>query len=693
MKSELVFTHSAFLIAVCLLLGLGYAWLFYSPKDHLNRKQRLILGGIRAFFVALIAFLLLKPLLRNIAVESLRPRVVIGIDNSASLQSWAKQNWANEKEKVAATLEKLNLDNYDVEIRDLNGQRIAHLDSVRFDARQTDFNRFFKKIQNENEGLNLKKVLLLSDGVLNTGLSPLSAGYPFEVSTLGLGDSTHYKDLALKGLTANKLAYLGNRFPLQVEFTAHLCKNQQALVLVKSGGEVLDKKTVRIEKDDDFFTVAFELPADKPGKKRFTVEVSPLSGEKNVMNNRREIIIETIDGKQKVLLLAANPHPDVKAIRSILQKNQQFDVQVKVLGIDENAEIAKEPFDLLILHQLPNKNQAKNTLLSSLLAKQKPTLFVLGSQSAVSLFNGMQQVLSITGQNNQLDQVKATTNEAFLRFPKPIGLAEVLKSLSPIFVPFGNYHSLPNSDILLYQQVGNVPTDRPLLILNTNIERKTAVFAAEGLWKWRLEEYENTGGQTVLDEFLLKALELIAVKRSEDKLRVYPTQDVIDVDQHMVLQTEAYDDLFERIEPVDVKLQLSGNGQRKEFEYTATLNNSTFELARLDAGDYSFEAEAEILGKPQKAIGRFIVQDQNIEMENTEADFNFLRTLSQESGGHFYSTGHEEQWAKDLNANPAKSKLVSTEDLREIINLKWLLPLILLLAGLEWGIRKYLGLY
>jgi hypothetical protein len=44
--------------------------------------------------------------------------------------------------------------------------------------------------------------------------------------------------------------------------------------------------------------------------------------EFTAQNNSRDAYIEVIDGKEKILLLAAAPHPDIKAIKSALEKNE-----------------------------------------------------------------------------------------------------------------------------------------------------------------------------------------------------------------------------------------------------------------------------------------------------------------------------------------------------------------------------------
>jgi hypothetical protein len=68
-----------------------------------------------------------------------------------------------------------------------------------------------------------------------------------------------------------------------------------------------------------------------------------------------------------------------------------------------------------------------------------------------------------------------------------------------------------------------------------------------------------------------------------------------------------------------------------------------------------------------------------------------LRDLSKKSGGTFVTFNNIDQLAKSINASTAKQKIHSSEDLLEIIHLKWIFFLILTLVSAEWLIRKALG--
>ena len=649
----------------------------------------------RAILVTLICFLLLNPLLRTNTTRVLKPILVLGIDDSKSITQIGKKGLLELKDNLGGLVEELESSDYDIELRLLNDAiHLGNIDSISFNSKKTDFGSFFKAIKEEYSGQNLRKVILVSDGIGNSGLSPLGSTYPFNIETIGIGDTTIKSDIILKGLTANKLAYLGNSFPVDIDILAQLYSGKSTTVLIKQGSEIIARKVISFNSNDDYKTISFSLNANKIGKQLYTIHVLPLVGESSVRNNKRDIIIDVVDGKEKILLVGLTPHPDIKALKSIIEKNPLFELKVKMLTSSNSPEIEKEVFDILILHQLPSNKGEADILTTRLLAKLKPTLFVLGAQSDLSRFNGMQEVLGISGVAGKTDKVTGQFNPLFTRFNPAESNLKTISKLPPVIAPFGEYRSFPGANTILFQKVGNIVTDRPLLSVNTNAARKSAVLAAEGIWEWRMEDFYMNENHEAVEEFILKSLQLISVKEDKEKLRVYSVQNEIDVDESVVIMTEAYDDLYERIFNVDVKLNIQGSGgYSKAFNYQVSQQNSFFELSSLSPGVYNFQANGLLLGKNQNSSGQFVVRDKDLEFLNTTADHNFLRTLSNKNDGGFYGLNDLSKLVEKLNNEKMISKLINTEDLKEIINLKWLLSLLLLLVSLEWGFRKYLGTY
>ena len=695
MISKLIFQNSEWLILLCLVLGLGYAAILYSKKSTLSKRLNWLLAAGRTLLVAGICFLLLNPLLKSNSNRTLKPVLVLGLDNSASMNQIGESGLSSLKEDLKDAITALQASNFEVDLKLLSDESdFKDVDSLVFNTKKTDFGSFFQNLKEEYSGQNLSNVVLLSDGMVNSGLSTLHREFPFSVDAVGLGDTTVKRDLAIKGLKANKLAYLGNDFPIQVDVSAELFKGKNTTVLVRKAGEIVAREIVSFNSDSDFKSLNFNLPTVEIGKQRYTVSILPLGGESNTRNNSRDVVVDVVDGKEKILLVALAPHPDIKAFKAIIEKNPLFELTIKIAQQDENKEIEVETFDILILHQLPDGTGLASELTSRLLAKLKPTLFVIGAQTDLSRFNGMQEVVGISSKLNRQDKVTGAFNTSFTRFIGNDNYNSIIAKLPPVYAPFGEYRSFPGSNVVLFQRVGNLQTDRPLLAVNTNAARKAAVLTAEGLWQWRMEEYFNNEAHEAVDDYILKTLQLISVKEDKEKLRVYPTQNEVDIDEAVFFETEAYNDLYEKIADVSVKLSISGPGAyREEFSYVSNENESTFEVSNLRAGVYTYKAEGLVLNALQTNTGQFVVKNKDLESLNTTADFDLLRTMAQKNGGQFYTQNMITDLTEKLVNLKVPARIISTEDLIEVINLWWLLPLLLMLASLEWGLRKYFGTY
>ncbi len=401
-----------------------------------------------------------------------------------------------------------------------------------------------------------------------------------------------------------------------------------------------------------------------------------------------------MNGKEKILFLAFAPHPDIKAFKNIIEKNELFELQVQIIQSTEPSQIGKDPFDILILHQVPDVYGSSTGIVSTLLSKKKPTFFVVGSKTNIQAFNGMQNVVGINSQINRLDKTTGQINNLFQRFNISSSTENLLEKLPPVSVPFGEYKPFPGTEVLLFQKIGNINTGRPLLAMNLSGDINNAVFLGEGIWQWRLEEFSLNERQTEIDELIIKTLQLLSIKEDKSKLRVYPSLEIFNIDQKIGFEAEAYNNIFERIYDQSISLKIkSEKGQEKSYNFKITKEASRFELSNLPAGLYTFTAEAVILGKKESTMGQFLVTQSDLELENLVADHNVLRTLSNENNGDFVNYKNIIELRKSLENKGLVNKVVSNEELKDFINLRWILVLLIVFATIEWSLRKYFGGY
>lgn len=116
-------------------------------------------------------------------------------------------------------------------------------------------------------------------------------------------------------------------------------------------------------------------------------------------------------------------------------------------------------------------------------------------------------------------------------------------------------------------------------------------------------------------------------------------------------------------------------------------------MSGLADGVYRYAASTIMKGKEERVSGQFVIRNADLELSNTTADFGMLRDLARRSGGTFMTPASLQQFIQKLKNDRPADRLDSTEDMVELIYLKWLFFLIVILLGAEWGLRKYHGGY
>lgn len=692
MQSGLLFTTSPWLTLLCVITGALYAWALYAPRPSWSRLVNRSLAALRGLLVAVICFLLLAPRIRHVETSVDKARVVIAVDNSMSMATAANSSVL----KQVAGLEQALADaGYAVAGKTLSGGN--SLDSLRFEEGTTDLSGFLNSIRSDFEGQHLTDVVLLSDGIYNQGASPAFGIYPFRIHSLAVGDTVPARDIRITRVRANQVAFLGNQFPIQADITAHGMAGRRATVSLRQGDRMLASKQLTISGDNHFETVEFLVSSSEKGMQRFTLDLNVQPDERALANNRREVYVDVIDGRENILLLALSPHPDLKALRNIIGTNENYDFDMHIMSMGAiPAELLKKKYDLLILHQIPDLyNMGNSKEASTLLAGDIPVWYIYGSQSSSEAFNRVNRNVTIATEGAQFDQVTGRLNRAFNTVLLDPAKLSLLEKLPPVSVPFGEYTLAPGTEVVLYQRLGNLDTRKPLLTVRLSGEsKKTATFLGDGLWRWRQEEFAQTGKTEVIDEMMLKLIQLMSVKEDKRKFRVTPVEREFSTREPVVLQTEVYNDVYEKIYGQEITLKVTDEKNRSQtYTYVNTEGQPHYQLSGLAEGAYRFIASARIRDKIEEVEGRFLVRDVNLEHLNMTADHGMLRELSAKTGGEFLYPGGLDKLQEKLATSKSPNRLNSREEVVEIIHLKWLFFLLVALAALEWATRKYLGGY
>ncbi|POY38543.1 hypothetical protein C3K47_03870 [Solitalea longa] len=682
-------------IIPCIILGLGYAWLLYHKANSLHAILRKGLFVIRALAVTLIAFLLLAPLIKTISRTVEKPLIIIASDNSSSIL--LNKEAADYKTTLPKAIQQLTGDlSAKFEVKNYSfGDKVEEGNKIDFSAKRTDFGQLFDELNSRFANRNVGAVILVSDGLYNRGPNPVYQRLNFNASvyTVALGDTTPKKDLLISSVEYNKIAYLGNTFRINVNVAAFGLQNQKTRLSVSNGGKVLYVKDVPIFNTDFRQSFPVDLEADNIGTQRYTVNLQVLPGEITQKNNTQHIFIDVLDARQKVLILADAPHPDLGAIKQTLENNKNYEAQIELA---EKANGLKYgDYSLIILHQLPTSNAGSASILSKVLTSGVPVWFIIGNQTYIDLFNKVQSGASINNFRNSYNETQPIFQGDFFQFTFSEAAQRQFTNYPPLNVPFARFEIKNQTGTLLTQQVGSVKTGEPLLSFIDNNGLKTGYLFGEGIWRWRLANFQTTGNHDAFNEFLTKTVQYLTARDDKRKFRITQPKKIFEENEPIIFNAELYNDSYEPVNDPEVTLVVK-NKEGRNYNFTFSRSEKAYFLnvGVLPVGDYTYTAKTRLGDKEQTFTGMFIINALNIEELQTTANHQLLYNLAKNNGGELIYPGNLNKLV-DLIAKKDTIKPVSYEDktLNELVNLKWLFGLIMALLTIEWFIRKRNGDY
>ena len=355
---HLSFQYPAPFLILCILAGLAYAFgLYYRDRTFIEQRPNLhkILGAIRFLAVTLLAILLLQPLLKSLLTDTKKPVVVLAQDQSESLAPAFndpalkdyRAGWEQLRDRLS---EKYEVREYAFGSQVREGVDFEMKDKI------SNLSDLFQFAADNFGNQNLGAVVLATDGIYNEGTNPLYAGknrLNAPVYSIALGDTTDRKDLVLKRVFHNKIAYLGDKFSVQLDLAARNCAGATTTLTI---AEVNGNNARTLQQ----IPVSIDLDAREPGVRRYRISCSTVSGEATAANNSREFFVDILDARQKLLLLANAPHPDISALKQTLERNKNYQVTTALIN---NLKVNPADFDFVVLHNLPsNRNDASAVL-------------------------------------------------------------------------------------------------------------------------------------------------------------------------------------------------------------------------------------------------------------------------------------------------------------------------------------------
>ena len=688
----LQFNGSNILIMVAMLLALLFALFVYYKDSRFKDAStftRLLLVFLRFISLAIILLFLFNPKWVKTIKRTDKPILVFLQDASSSIKNYKdslfyQTNFLEIVEKNNQLLE----ENYEVYEYNFVDSIYAGLNN-KYTGKYTNISNALQSTKEQFDNRNLAGVILASDGNYNKGLEPsyFIDRLNVPIFTLALGDSTSQLDHKISKVNFNKIAYLGNEFPVKIELLSNFDSEEKEHLKIIHKGKIIYEKWVNLKANTP---IAYELllDANSEGIQYYDISISSFTSEKNTDNNSFKLSIEILNTKQNILLIAASPHPDIAALKSALERGENYKVKTVLL---KDFKEQTSSYNLIILHQLPEQHNKNSNVLSKIVASKTSLLYITGSTTEWKKFNELQNLISVST-SRATQEVHPQLNENFTPFNFSDNAIEFIRNAPPLLTPFGDVARKNTSQTLFTQNIEGIETQSPLLLFSENETNTQAILLAEGLWKWRLFDYQKNKTHDNFNEIIQSISQYLTQNKDKRKLRLDYSKISTQGDK-FELKAQFYNDNYQRIEKAELNLVLEDeNGN--EFLYNLRFKGENYSsiLSNLDPGKYKFTLRADYKKESIEQSGRFAIMPSTLEKQKTEANWNLLKKISDLTEGRFIEKVDFNKYPEIIESEiGANTETYFSKQLSDLIQEKAIFFLLLLSLFSEWTIRKSLG--
>lgn len=693
-------------ILFCLLAGFTLSALLYYKSSFTSEKgffsfPNLMLFLLRFISISLIAFFLLSPFVNRLFEKKEKPVIVLAIDNSKSILLSSDSNYYRTKfNEDIAHLSKALSKKYELQVYRFS-KDVEKNNKPDFTGTRTNISGMMENIAGQNFNRNIGAFILSSDGIYNEGKDPVTSGTSFRslVYTIAMGDTTARKDISIIEIRNNSITYQGNNFTARVKAGAVKFRGTAVRLQLLQNGQVLQEKTINSDQDHFISSVDFNIEAKNKGLQKYMIRAVYQPGESNYSNNAREFFVEVLESRKKILMIALSPHPDIFALKNAIEKNGNYRV-TSVLAADyrkNEPEMEKilGGYDMLVLHQLPGTSYPARELFQAADKMKVPLLIVVGSQTSIPQFNASNLGLTIQQRKTGFNNVLPVLSDNFDYFTLSDQFKSMINDYPPLISPFAEYKINREGQVALFQKIGKVNSGFPLWLFLNNIDYRVAVICGEGIWHWPLTESSLKQEAGAFDELVNKTVQYLTVKSDKRFFRLKNIKPLVYEDEAVTFEAEAFNQAYQKMQNAKISMQIR-NEQNKVFDYFFRESDEDYQLNAgfFPPGKYHFSAATILNGKDYRSDGDFTVQPVDIEYLNTVADHRLLFALAKNNYGKmFYPRQMDELLTDLMNQKDIRPVSHLDQDIRDLIENRWLFGMILLLLTAEWFFRKFFGEY
>jgi len=675
---------------IAAIFAITYAvYYFKKNNDEFNKNQRLSLSIIKFIYSLIIGILLLSPLAEIVRNRTEKPILVLGIDNSESMAA-DSANFEKISNFIASARTELG-NKFQIEAL-LFDNTIRKSDSISFNGKISNYSGFINELEKRYFNLNLGAVVLLGDGIYNQGRNPEqiidNINAPF--FTLGLGDTSSYIDQAIIDVTHNPNVFMGNTFPVEVEVNFTDFNYPKTQISISIDGKLAVSESIEVQQANYYFRKTYNISTEQLGLRNVNIALSPVTNEHNKQNNRYNFTIEVHDNKKEILVLTQGPHPDIGAITQTLEQKANYKITITPIALF-NGNIDK--YDLVVLNQLPSLMHQNHNVFKSIKENSISTLVIVGPNTSISALNNLELGFKLTP-TLLTENSEPFFNKTFQLFSIPEKIEQTNGIYPPLLTYYTQYEHNTDLSVIAYQKIKGIEMNYPLMLAGNIDERKVGAIFGEGIWRWRLREFQNFDNQDIFNQLTVNLFSYLTLRDEREQFKL-AYQRIASESVPYRLKAQVFNDIFEPVANAEIQFTLTDStGSELNFLFDVNQTEYNLNLGLLAPGKYSFKARANLGENEFEKTGTFSIQEVNIEQQNLKTNLKTLNILAQATGGKFFYFDKNQQLIDYLNnIETIEAKIHKEKSTFELIDWKWYILFIIVFLSLEWFLRKFWGSY
>lgn len=663
---------------------LSFFLYFFNERKHndISFINKLFLFFFRFISFFLILLFTLNPYIESKVQISEKPTLVIFQDNSMSIPSnkdslFYKTDYIELIESFISKIE----NRYNIEFL-LFGENIRR-DSISFTDKFSDIGSIFDYSEDVFSNINIGSYILLSDGIYNKGQNPEYLGKILNapLHIVALGDTNKVKDVFIQSVNNNNIGFPGNELPVEINLKAYNLKDEKVNLTVKAKNNIVFQKVIEIEEEDFIKSVFFYVKSFKTGLNKFDISVSPTSfkSENNTDNNYSSFYIDIVDNEKNILMLYDFPHPDVSALKSSIQLDQQYNISVY-----SNADFKKNIFDydLVILYQC----ELNYDVISKLNKKNIPIWYIIGSESNLSRLNELQKTISFKDGSNEFNDIYASYEESFQKFKLDDNVIEMINS-SPPLLSTENFEIKSDVKVLIGKKNQNNDRKNPIWFFSKN--NKDCFFISEGIWRWKLNNFLKKSNHDNFNSIIIQIVKNLLINKNKGGLK-FNNKPSYEFGESIIINAQFYNENLEFISNNEIEFVLKDDDSNKfNYSFLTIGENYYLNLGELKPGNYQFTISTQYDNRNFIKKGSFVVENSFIENKITLANHELLYNIALQNNGLFFQLSDFKNIENELLESGYFKPIIHYEYERQpLINSIFPLIFILFFLFAEWFFRK-----